>query len=86
MRAVADDFAQHGREALVRAREADPLGYSKMIAGLMPKEIEAKRPLEELTDEELHSAVALLREMLAAQKPEVGTKTETGEQTGQTRQ
>ncbi len=53
VRALADDFEQHGRQAIVRAREEDPLGYLRVIAGLMPKELEVSRPLEDIAEEEL---------------------------------
>ena len=53
LRALAEDFAQHGRATIARAREADPLGYVRLIAQLMPKELELRRPLEEMPEAEI---------------------------------
>lgn len=64
MNALADDFDAHGAQAIVDCREQNPAAYLKTIASLMPKELEIKRPLEDLTDDELDGAIALLREKL----------------------
>lgn len=61
---LADDFQEHGKAALVEAREKDPMGYIKAIAALMPKQIEASQPLDDLGDTELLAAIALLRSRL----------------------
>jgi hypothetical protein len=58
--ALADDFEQHGAAAIAAIREKDPASYIRAIVSLMPKELEVKRPLEELSDEELASCVAAL--------------------------
>lgn len=61
---LADDFQEHGKAALVEAREKDPMGYIKAIAALMPKQIEATQPLDDMGDAELLAAIALLRTRL----------------------
>ena len=61
---LADDFEQFGKEALVNAREKDPMGYVKAIGALMPKQIEQTAPLDDLNDAELLAAIALLRSRL----------------------
>ena len=38
LKAVLDDFEENGRNAIARAREANPLGYCNMIVSLLPKE------------------------------------------------
>lgn len=38
IKAMADDFEVNGIEVIKRARDEDPLGYLKVIAGLLPKE------------------------------------------------
>jgi len=43
------------------------LTWERTVASLMPKELEVKRPLEDLSDEELFAAVEALRAMLAQQ-------------------
>lgn len=62
---LADDFEEHGKTAIVRAREDDPMGYVKAIAALMPKQVEQTQPLEDLGDAELVAAIAWLRSRLA---------------------
>lgn len=61
LRALADDFDAHGESAIARARIKDPVGYIKVVASLMPKQVEQSHPLEDLTDGELTAAIALLR-------------------------
>lgn len=38
MSAVADDFAKHGKAAIVTVREEDPAKYLTVVAQLVPKE------------------------------------------------
>ncbi|MCA3028985.1 MAG: hypothetical protein ING66_10350 [Rhodocyclaceae bacterium] len=61
LKALAEDFAAHGREAIIQCRITKPDAYIKVIATLIPKELELKRPLEGLTDEELEAFVSHLR-------------------------
>ena len=55
------DFQANGPQTIVAARERDPMGYVKMIAGLLPKEMTITRPLEGLSDDELHEAIAQIQ-------------------------
>lgn len=82
MRALSEDFSEHGRAAIIACRIEKPDVYIKVVASLMPKELEIKRPLEDLTDDELDSAVALLRSFLdtPGDEPDV-TVTPTRKQT-----
>jgi hypothetical protein len=61
------DFEVHGAKAIRLARSKDPMGYVRVAAALLPKELEIKRPLEELTDAQLHDAIAALQSFVAAQ-------------------
>jgi hypothetical protein len=63
--ALADDFDEGGKAAIVAAREKDPVGYIKAIASLMPKQVEQSQPLDDLTDAELTAGIALLRSRLS---------------------
>lgn len=65
LNALADDFDANGKQAIVDAREKDPMGYVKAVAALMPKQVEASQPLEDMTDVELVAAIAWLRSRLA---------------------
>src|SRR5215472_15110507 len=60
--ALAEDFEQHGVEALKIARIEKPVEYIRIVAGLMPKEFEIiDSPLTDLSDEELDVFIAKLR-------------------------
>jgi hypothetical protein len=59
------DFTEHGKSVIESVRLNDPSTYMKVIAGLMPKEVEIKRPLEDLTEDELIGAIELIRAALA---------------------
>jgi hypothetical protein len=65
LHALADDFEAHGRQAIANAREADPLGYVRCIASLMPKQFEKSSPLEDLTDDELCAGIEFLKSRLS---------------------
>jgi hypothetical protein len=41
IRDLTADFGEHGRDAIRRAREADPLGYLALVARLVPKDLRA---------------------------------------------
>lgn len=64
MRALADDFAAHGKKAIEETRSNSPAQYLKIVASLMPKELEIKRPLEDMTDDDLIAGVAALQSYL----------------------
>lgn len=65
LRALAEDFDAHGAATIIKAREQDPLGYSRLVANLLPKEIEIARPFEDVSDEELAAMIDLLRTKIA---------------------
>lgn len=71
-RALRDDFAKNGVKAIKDCREQKPDAYIRAIAGMMPKELEIKRPLEDMNDEQLISAVAALQSFLATQSTASG--------------
>jgi hypothetical protein len=57
-KALADDFAANGAAAIVRMRDEKPNEYAKMVATLMPKEIEHSGEIETITKEQRDAAVA----------------------------
>ena len=67
LRDLAEDFANHGKAAIVTMREETPHLYIKAIASLMPKELEITRPLDELDDDTLNAAILAARAILGAQ-------------------
>lgn len=67
LNALADDFEKDGKRAIKQCREDNPAAYIKAIAALCPREIELKRPLEEMADAELITALNALTSFLAGQ-------------------
>ena len=56
--ALAEDFEQHGMEAIKICRMERPNEYLRVIAHLMPKELEVTvGPLHEVSDEELEKLI-----------------------------
>jgi len=66
LNAIAEDFAQHGREAIQRCRLEKPDVYLRVIASMMPHESETSRPLDGLSDADLEAAVSALKVHLAS--------------------
>jgi hypothetical protein len=65
LQALADDFEQHGADAVKLARIESPIRYVQVIAGLMPKEFAmVDNHLGDLSDEEVHALLARIRETL----------------------
>lgn len=61
LKAIAEDFQTHGKEAIQAAREKDPMGYVKAMCALQPKQIEQTRPLDDMNDAELLALLEYLR-------------------------
>jgi hypothetical protein len=54
LEALANDFAEHGVETIARVRNEKPDQYLKVIAGLLPKDINIRtNDLDALPDDEL---------------------------------
>lgn len=61
IKAMADDFSANGVEAIEKVRTDRPHEYLKVIASLLPKELNVKvSDLDELTDEQLDRRIATL--------------------------
>ena len=65
MTTLYNDFREHGVEVIAKVRETDPSIYLRIVAALVPKEVKIERPLAEMSDDELASAVSLLRSAVA---------------------
>lgn len=60
--ALAEDFASHGAATIQKVREASPSSYLKVIAQVIPKEIDlhqSARPMRECSDDELLAIINL---------------------------
>jgi hypothetical protein len=67
VQALKQDFDIHGPDVIAKAREEDPSGYLRIIASLLPKEVEVKtNRLDELSDEQLDAAITAARAILSA--------------------
>ena len=69
---LARDFEKNGKKAIEDCRENNLPVYIKAIASLCPKELELKRPREEMATEELIAALNALTGYLAGQVPTGG--------------
>lgn len=58
---LAADFDKNGKAAIAETREKDPATYVKVCAGLLPKQIEQTRPLDDMNDAELLALLEYLR-------------------------
>jgi hypothetical protein len=70
--ALAEDFEQHGADAIRICRIEEPSRYVQIVASLMPKELElAHTAASDLDDEELDQMIRKLRAEIAqsAEKP-----------------
>lgn len=71
--ALQADFEAHGAEVIVRVREDRPHEYLKVIAGILPKELNVNtRAVEEMSDDDLAAGIAALQSVLAAQAAREG--------------
>ena len=65
VQALQADFQEHGPEAIVRVRDEQPAAYLRVIASLMPKQIEIKEgAFDGVSDEELAALVVAARSAL----------------------
>jgi Family of unknown function (DUF5681) len=62
--ALYDDFRDHGSAAIAACRAEKPDVYVRVIAGLLPKDMNIKvQQLDDLTDDQLMRKLAVLTEM-----------------------
>lgn len=62
LKAMVEDFEQHGAAIIAKVRETKPDVYLRVVADLLPKELKIERdPLEGLTDEQLVARLEQLR-------------------------
>jgi len=73
LNALAADFEKNGKKAIADCREKDPTAYVKVVASLMPKQIDMRSNLDELADEQLTSAITAVRAILIAEYTREGT-------------
>ena len=58
LNALSDDCEQYGKLAIPRTRHQDPLGYLRVVASLMPRDVETRLdPSDDLSDDERETAI-----------------------------
>ncbi len=73
IKAMAEDFENHGKDAIVKMREDRPGDYIRVIASLMPKEATLTiNQFDELTDEQLYARFSALKDEIATYLPDTG--------------
>lgn len=65
IQALYVDFTENGPEVIAAVRAEDPATYMRVVASILPKELEIKRPMSDLSDDELANAIELIRETIA---------------------
>lgn len=80
--ALHDDFNEHGVVAIESMRAADPGGYVRVIAGLLPKEFKIETT-SDLTDEQLDARIRALASLIevGVGEPARGAEAPEGPQT-----
>jgi hypothetical protein len=62
LEALQKDFAEHGEEAIKICRIERPAEYCKMVAGLLPRELDiSHNTLTEIDDEQLTGFIEYIR-------------------------
>lgn len=80
LKAMAEDFEEHGAEAIQQVRRDRPQDYLKVIASILPKIISVKTDdLESLSDDELRLAYAREARKLIALGIAVGAEIAPGD-------
>ena len=77
-------WQERGNQAITAALDKDPVGYLKVIASLMPKQIEPNEGLDGINRDELRLAIDALQRWVAARADE-GTGAEVIESVPLTR-
>ena len=75
---LSKDFDEHGEAAIIATRKEDPVAYVKVVSALLPKEVVLdKRPLEDLTDDQLRDLLARLDGATAGAAPSDSERADT---------
>ncbi len=70
--ALHDDFEQHGVSVIVQVREEKPDQYLKVIASILPKELNVNtNALGEMSDDELSATLAAIRHLATTVDAEI---------------
>lgn len=74
--ALQKDFEAHGEMVIETVRTEKPDAYLKVIASILPKELNVNTSrVEEMSDDDLAAGIAALQSILAAQAAREGSST-----------
>ena len=75
--ALAEDFETHGAEAIRICRIEKPNEYLRVIAHLMPRELEiSHNPIEAISDDQLITYIEHIRIQLDGRAERIGERTD----------
>ena len=78
LQALADDFVAHGAEAIRICRVEKPNEYLRVIAHLMPRELEiSHNPIEAISDDQLVTYIEHIRLQLEGRVERLAIRTDT---------
>jgi hypothetical protein len=84
LEALQKDFAEHGEEAIKICRIERPSEYVKIVAGLMPKELDiTNNTLTEIDDSELVGFIEYVRLQLAGRAERIADRADEETERGQ---
>src|SRR5712671_253733 len=66
LQSLEEDFWEYGPQIIAKLRQRRPLDYLKLIVTLVPEELLIEKAIEDMTDEELATALDTLRPIVAA--------------------
>ena len=79
LRALAQDFAEHGEGVIRIARMERPVEYLRIISSLMPRELVLESTLSEFTDDQVDELIVKIRDHLLAARQDAGVTAEISE-------
>lgn len=65
LRSLLSSFEKDGVSAIDKVIRTDPAAYLRVIASIIPKELEITNSVEELTDDQLSEVIASLRSAIS---------------------
>ena len=77
LRALAQDFAEHGEGVIKVVRMERPAEYVRIIASLMPRELVLESTLSEFTDDQVDELIVKIRDHLLAARQDGAAAVET---------
>lgn len=69
LKALYDDFREHGPGVVAKVREDRPVAYLKVVASVIPKQVEITNVTDDLSDEMLEALITHVRASLEQPEP-----------------